>query len=190
MSWYLCVFGSLWVIGYRSRIVRKKERKQLIEGEEFRKWGIPMSRYGKNLVHYIIVEHDDQRGQKPIDDDDEKNFYYHCSFTFETFFRATAFLLAPAVCAVREVPCRLTRTRYNATEYIEGMGGWYHCSKVWVLQNFTGLGPQRPATALYYSKSPFPFCCSHPSEKMPPERSQWSGLIVTYTVEPDISAVL
>lgn len=154
-----------------------------------------MSRYGKNLVHYIIVEHDDQRGQKPIDDDDEKNFYYHCSFTFETFFRATAFLLAPAVCAVREVPCRLTRTRYNATEYVEGYG--------WMISLQQGLGVaefyrpwplsvqlQRPATALYYSKSPFPFCCSHPSEKMPPERSQWSGLIVTYTVEPDISAVL
>lgn len=154
-----------------------------------------MSRYGKNLVHYIIVEHDDQRGQKPIDDDDEKNFYYHCSFIFETFFRATAFLLAPAVCAVREVPCRLTRTRYNATEYIEGYG--------WMISLQQGLGVaefyrpwplsvqlQRPATALYYSKSPFPFCCSHPSEKMPPERSQWSGLIVTYTVEPDISAVL
>ncbi|AJU44750.1 Utr5p [Saccharomyces cerevisiae YJM1248] len=91
-----------------------------------------MSRYGKNLVHYIIVEHDDQRGQKPIDDDDEKNFYYHCSFTFETFFRATAFLLAPAVCAVREVPCRLTRTRYNATEYIEGYG--------WMISLQQGLG--------------------------------------------------
>ena len=34
-----------------------------------------MLRYGKNHLHYIIVEHDDHRGQNPIDDDDDENFF-------------------------------------------------------------------------------------------------------------------
>ena len=48
----------------------------------------PMVRHGKNLVHYIIVEHDDHRGQKPIDDDDDddENFLFPQFLRIRNFF--------------------------------------------------------------------------------------------------------
>lgn len=90
-----------------------------------------MSRYGKNLVHYIIVEHDDQRGQKPIDDDDEKIFITTVPSPSKLFSGDGVSFSSCGMCGA-EVPCRLTRTRYNATEYIEGYG--------WMISLQQGLG--------------------------------------------------
>lgn len=89
-----------------------------------------MLRYGKNHLHYIIVEHDDHRGQNPIDDDDDENFFISTvpshsklffgrrRFGYFFFF----FFWLPAVCAVREGPRRVARSRYIAPTTCRGVG--------------------------------------------------------------------
>lgn len=59
-----------------------------------------------------------------------------------------------------------------------------------VLRSYRPWAPRSPGcSVLSAAVAPLPFLL-FPSARMPPERGQWPGLIVGYTVEPDISGVL